>query len=80
MASTKAVCLSIEFGALADAPTQQLARQGFTLPNGAVIDMDAAAIARLYVRGLLTEPETTNAWKRLRGSIARLARPAATPD
>jgi hypothetical protein len=80
MASKTMAVLSLEFGALAEPPTQQLERQGFSLPNGAFLDMDAAAIARLYVRGLMTEAETTKAWKRLRSSIARLARPAATPE
>lgn len=79
MASKTMAVLSLEFGALAEPPTWQLARQGFTLTDGEAIDRDADDIARLYVRLLLTEAETTKAWKRLRSSIARSARPAATP-
>jgi hypothetical protein len=65
---------SLEFGALAAPITEQLSRQGIALNGGEAIDLDAHAIARLYVRGVLTESETTKAWKRLRANVLRSIR------
>ncbi|HEV2607947.1 MAG TPA: hypothetical protein VGT79_08190 [Xanthomonadaceae bacterium] len=66
--------LTMSLGALATDPSEQAAAQGFKLDNAKFLDLDAHAISRLSVRGMLTEKETEKARKRLMKMIGNAAR------
>ena len=63
--------LNLTFGPLAKPLNEQLAEQGLEFINCELYQMDADAVARLFVRGMLTEAETTRAWKRLRDRVVK---------
>jgi hypothetical protein len=68
--------LSVEFGALAPRLTEQLAAAKLFVDKSSVahFQRDADAIARLSVRGLLSERETKAARRRLLKRMASKAR------
>ena len=68
--------LKLDLGALADPLDEQLERQGLVM-DCTVLQRDADAVARLYVRGLLTDGETVKARARLFKSIQQAVRAAA---
>lgn len=56
--------LSITFGSMCEPIVQQLARQGLAIADGRKIDqiqMDADAITRLVVRGIISEASARRA-------------------
>ncbi len=61
--------MQIELGALAKPLTEQLAGSGIDHKKLQVFDLDANAISRLYVRGLITESQATAARKKLLRTI-----------
>ena len=69
----------LTLGALAYDPSVQIEAQGAVLLRAEVHDRDAQALARLSVRGLLTEAEAERARKRLMSSISKDVR-ASPPD
>jgi len=72
------VKLKLEFGAMAPLLETQLGHQGLRITAGPLrhLQKDADALARLSVRGVLSEKETTYARGRLMKTILKLAEKA----
>lgn len=71
--------LSIQFGAMAPLLESQLGHQGMRLVGSKLmhIQKDADALARLAVRGVLSDGETRNARRRLLKVILKYAERAS---
>lgn len=62
----------IQFGALCPPLSQQIVAAGSKVPSDVdLLQQDADEISRLYIRGLLSDSESTRARKRLMARIVR---------
>lgn len=59
----------IHFGAVAGPIQEQLAAQGFTLPNVVALQEDVTAVSRLHIRGILPDYAAHAARKKLMHQI-----------
>lgn len=80
MSTTTERSLSLNFGALAPALSDQVAEQGYSLPadEAGRFQKNHTAIVRLHIHGLLTDSEALKARRRLMKQVIAALSPTSS--